>query len=482
MKKNIALFLFLFSVRLIFSNEITNGDFSLFQVDSYITEAFELGDTMSDEDFMRFAFILSEIPNEKIPFYMQKYKTIATNLSKELAPLNLSDFEKGDYILQYLHTNLFISYREHVTNLDALFDKGTFNCVSSSIVYYALAQRLNLNIYGVKTPDHAFCVIKINGNSTDVETTSPYGFNPGEKKEFANSFGQTGFVYTPPSNYRNRTNIGKLALLSLILQNSIVELYKTERYETIVHHAVNIHGLLQTDGSFNAMVNEFANYGAYLAKRKRFDDGIVFFENATLYYGKTQKFEDVSGSLFNNAIANFLSYRSIHQLRQNVQNAKSFFDTYEKYVSIPQEIKHDSQKIIFEASIRVFIEDNTFETSIMEIKTYFNNNRIEQKLYNDLLMYMYSKEINNYMAQKDWQNALSLAKRAMEDTINDYRAKTQLQTVEYNVGAAYHNAFADQYNRQNFTNAQKIINEGLSIVPNHKTLLNDAQILDELKQ
>ncbi len=450
----------------------------MFKPDSHIIEAFEKGESMSDEDFMYYAFTLSEIAETNIPRYMEHYRLLATKLERELSNLTLNDFDKGEFILQYLHTNLFKRYQEPVTNLDALFDRGVYNCVSSSIVYYALAEHFGLQVHGVKTADHAFCSIRIGDSITDVETTSLYGFNPGEKKEFANSFGQTGFVYTPPSNYQDRVTIGKRAMLSLILQNAIVELYKTQRYETVVRHAVNIHGLLQTSGSFDAMVNEFSNYATYLSRRNQFAEGIIFFTNATSYFGPNQTFNELAGILFHNGIATFLAYSSLHQLRNNVPEATTFYNTHKDTPILSENILIDSKKILDEATIRVFVEDHDLDSSVAEIKKYYSSNLIEKNNYNDLLMYVYSKEINILTREKKWEEALYLANNAIATTIEDTRAKTQLQAVEHNISAYYHNEFAKYYNMQNFIEAKEILVEGLSIIPNNTTLLQDQKTLN----
>ncbi len=470
----------LFCLQFILITSFTLADTTnLFTPSEYAIEAAKHGEDMSDEEFMYFAFAFSEIQEVKISTYMQEYRTLASKLETELKGKSLSDFEKGEYILSFLHNNLFNTYREPITNLNNLFDSGVYNCVSSSIVYYSLAMRLGLTVTGVKTIDHAFCSVVIDGEITDVETTSPFGFNPGEKKEFENSFGQTGFVYTPPSNYRDRTNIGKVAMLSLIMQNHIVELYKTQRFDTIVHLAVNIDTLLQTEGSREAMVREFGNYAAYLSKRQEYARGIDFFIDAQNHFGEYEQFNESAGALFNNGIATLLSYRSIHQLSQNIQQAQDFFNTYKNESVIPVEVIQSSEKILDEASIRVFIEENQFEISVDEVKQYYTGSKISEKIYNDLLMYLYSKEINIIMKTQDWSTALNLANNAIHDTINDSRAKTQLKTVEHNIATFYHNAFATEYNIQNFIRAKEILQAGLLIIPNNKTLQTDSTMLEK---
>ncbi len=474
MKKNILCLQLILIASLLFANTT-----DLFIPSDYALEASKLGESMSDKEFMHFAFVFSEIQESKIPAYMQKYNMLASKLKTELDGRRLSDFDKGEYILSFLHKNLFKTYREPITNLNNLFDSGVYNCVSSSIVYYALADRFNLAVTGVKTFDHAFCSVVVNGEIIDVETTSQYGFNPGEKKEFENSFGQTGFVYTPPSNYRDRTSIGKTSLLSLILQNRIVELYKTQRFDTITHIAVNINALLQTEGSKEAMIREFGNYAAYLSKRNQFGQGITFFSEAENYFGQHEQFNELAGSLFNNGIATYLSYRTIHQLRQNISNAQKFFNTYKDEKVISRHIVQSSQQILDEATIRIFVEDNSFDNSILELKQYSSLQKINQDTFTDLALYVYSKKISDLMNTQSWEEALSVAQNCITDTKQDRRSLTQLQQVEYNIGAYYHNRFATLYNRQEFTEAMKVLQEGLRMVPNHKTLLSDKKLLHD---
>ncbi len=457
-------------------------DTSVFKPESYITEASLLGTRMNDEQFMRFAFLYSEIPQELVPVYMQKYNTLVATLFAKLANTPLSDYEKGEYILHFLHKNLFKSYREFVTDLDSLFDKGLYNCVSSSIVYYALAMRFELPVSGIKTSDHAFCALDFGGKITDVETTSLYGFNPGEKKEFANSFGQTGFVYTPPANYQDRRSIGKLDLLSLILQNRIVELYKIQNYEKIVRLAINIHFLLQTKDSYTNLISEIGNYSSYMSNKKRFKEALNFLYIAVQQYGEDAKLSEYAGVLFNNGLAAILASSNIEHIKEKLPEAEAFFADYRKTNIIPFPIIADTQSVLDEARIRVFIEERELSVAVSEIKKFYAESRIEKKRYNDLLMYVYSRDINTLMRQKNWELSLRLAQKTMSDTINDSRATKQLETVEYNIGAQYHNTFAALYNAKKYSEAQKVIEEGLQLVPNNTHLLNDKKRIEALQR
>jgi tetratricopeptide (TPR) repeat protein len=101
------------------------------------------------------------------------------------------------------------------------------------VAFAALAKAAGLRVAAVKTVDHALCVIILeDGRRVDVETTNPYGFDPGTKKEvFSESFGRsTGFAYVPPSQYADRSEIGEKELLALILSNRIGELESAGRF------------------------------------------------------------------------------------------------------------------------------------------------------------------------------------------------------------------------------------------------------------
>jgi hypothetical protein len=152
---------------------------------------------------------------------------------------------KAEGVLTFIHENYLQRYNALQTRVDTLFDTGRFNCVSSAVLYVILAKAMNLDVAGVATKDHAFATVTINGEVIDVETTNAYGFDPGNRKDFHDGFGQvTGFAYVSPKNYRDRAAIGTVELVSLILTNRTTELEKARRYSEAVPLAVDRSTLL----------------------------------------------------------------------------------------------------------------------------------------------------------------------------------------------------------------------------------------------
>jgi hypothetical protein len=192
---------------------------------------------------------------------------------------------RGDYLLSSMHRKFLRSYSATQTRLDTLLTNGRYNCVSSAVLYLILARSQGLELRGVVTRDHAFVTVLGDNESWDVETTNPYGFDPGNRREFHDQFGKlTGFAYVPARNYRDRTSLSPLELVSLILHNRIADLERQGRYDLSVPLALNREALLA--GRENPAVSAFftdprrdlrdrlLNYGASLLNAGKEEEGL----------------------------------------------------------------------------------------------------------------------------------------------------------------------------------------------------------------
>lgn len=66
----------------------------------------------------------------------------------------------------------FIDQNDMVLTLTA----GTYNCVTSALIFQAAGKHMGLDVRGVLVPTHVYVRVVIEGVSFDVETTSPDGF------------------------------------------------------------------------------------------------------------------------------------------------------------------------------------------------------------------------------------------------------------------------------------------------------------------
>jgi len=189
--------------------------------------------------------------------------------------------------LRYLHGHLLRRYSVLQTRVNTAVETGSFNCVSSAVLYAILARSVGLDVGGVRTADHAFCSVAVNGDSVDVETTNVHGFDPGSKKEFTDSFGAvTGFAYVPPSNYRDRRSIDARELLALVLYNTAAEEGEKGRFAESIRPAVSAYALVATEDFRQAMDITFSNYASLLAMRGDFRRAIDFLDAAKSSWGE----------------------------------------------------------------------------------------------------------------------------------------------------------------------------------------------------
>lgn len=88
-----------------------------------------------------------------------------------------SDFDKARAVHEWLHARLLTGgFRETATTLEAAFDAGRFNCISSVILFRIVAERFGLQVHGVEVPGHAYAVVETSTGAVVVQTTCPAWF------------------------------------------------------------------------------------------------------------------------------------------------------------------------------------------------------------------------------------------------------------------------------------------------------------------
>ncbi|MCL2705515.1 MAG: hypothetical protein FWE72_04815 [Spirochaetaceae bacterium] len=428
---------------------------------------------LKDTEFIYYAFSFSGLDKENRELYVEKYETLAENLSLYFKEnnINLADpYKKGEAILLFLHDNLLKKYVEMETRLDELFNKGVFNCVSSGIMYYALAMNNDLDVRAMRTKDHAFCAVIIDGKIIDVETTNRYGFDPGDKKEFVNSFGNTGFVYTPPSNYKDRHEISFKELLALVLQNRIAELQHKGNFIDTVSISVDRNAALGTKDSFIDMINEFKNYSVQVSNKGDYKNAIIFLSFAASVYDYDHLLTDTASKLFYNQIVRYLD-------KNQTDLAMNFYLYFETNPIIISSMRQDVLPLIKQKELYIFIQNIDFEESRAKIFEYYDQNFIKSTDKTNYLVFAYSREITRLSNNSDWVGAIEAVQQAIEETEKDSRMIKLEENVKYNIGVMYHNKFANFYNKGDKDSAAAVLEEGLKIVPNSKILLDDQKKL-----
>jgi|GEM_PF-2568981 len=119
--------------------------------------------------------IISFLTNqESVALYASK----ARDVLKEIQSQNYkNESEKAEALLKKIHQYFLKRYRESANTVSGIFITGEFNCMSSSLLYAALAREMGLqtrlNLYRT----HARPEVLVNGMWIEVEATSPFGYD-----------------------------------------------------------------------------------------------------------------------------------------------------------------------------------------------------------------------------------------------------------------------------------------------------------------
>lgn len=418
------------------------------------------------------SLVLSGLTYEETGPYLGKSKELITRFKEYLETSGgpESAYRRGELILDFLHESLFVRYDEFQTRTDVVFDSGVYNCVSSAVFYAALAIAAGLEVNTVNTEDHVFCSVRTEKGEIDVETTSPYGFNPGTKREFTDSFGKTGFTYVPPGNYAKRDPGDELKLLSFILQNRIAELQKIKNYFESVGLSVDRHALLGDNTSFQLMITEFVNYAAHLNKEGRYEEAISFLDYARERYRTGGVFRDIYATLTNN-------FSIVLTDQRRFDEAAAYIDEWEGEGMISSTEAEELRGLVADRKAYVLVNEEAPGIAEKELDEIYAKGSLRKDRYVEYIVYLYGKMAEEAGKRRDWLQAADIMEAAIQKIGNQPRLDSALKGYRNNFAISVHNQFADLYNSKQFQEARDVVEEGLRLIPNNKTLKQDLEII-----
>ena len=398
--------------------------------------------------------------------------------------------EQAEFILLYLHRNVFRAYSLMQTRVDTVFVNGRFNCVSSAVLYVVLAKSIGLDVSGVKTIDHAFAMVHIDGEDIDVETTSRHGFDPGNRREFHDEFGRiTGFVYVPAQNYHDRQTITPIELVSLIMTNRISDLETRRRFSEAVPIAVDRAALLignakyQRAGSSspffedprNDLMNRLFNFGAFLLNSGREEETLRWKVFASAVYPDEDRWQEFANAAVNNRLQRFVRQRQLDQARVFLYAHRELLST-ENYERLDV-VLFDTELLSRANAIRSAAEGNAVAASIEQART---SGRMGETRAVELLTFAVQRTASALSSApgRDWLAAISFIESAIERFGSKREWEQALQTYRGNRAADFHNLFAAAWNRRNFDEALRILDEGLAEFPYNRQLLSNRETVN----
>jgi len=420
---------------------------------------------------------------------LEKINTAVGNLLNS-TELPSSNKEKAEFILQFLHT-ILRTYSLYQTRVDTVFTNGVYNCVSSAVLYMILCESAGIRTSGVITKEHAFVMVHIDGQSIDVETTNRFGFDPGNRKEFHDQFGRlTGFSYVPAQNYRDRQTINHLELISLILNNRIADFERRNNYFDAVPLSIDRAVLLL--GESLSVINEFyytdlfkdprkdlldrlINYGSTLLRTNREEEGLRWAMAASARYTDNMRWQEFILVAANNRVVRLIRERKIDEARVFLESTRSLlsdlnFLQLDTIVTDAELINRANQ------STTAAEGDNV----INEIYAAQNAGKMSERRASELITLTVQRTAASLCAapERNWRAAINYIEASLSKIGTNRVIEQALQTYKANLAAEYHSRFAAEWNKRNFDEAERILNEGLAEFPNNRQLLANRDLVN----
>ncbi|MDR3161082.1 MAG: hypothetical protein LBU28_05645 [Spirochaetaceae bacterium] len=436
------------------------------------------------EEMAEVALWASGAEDEAIERSMARIRSAAAELARSAAlPENLRD--RGEFLLSSLHGSLLKTYSEFQTRLDELLNTGRYNCVSSSVIYMVLATSLGIEVRGVMTRDHAFVTVSAGDEVIDVETTNPYGFDPGSRKEFHDNFGRlTGFAYVPARNYRARVSLSPLELISLILSNRIADLEARKRFGEAVPLALSRALLLSlrkdpvvspffADPEQDAL-DRLYNFGVSLARAGREEDALRWAALASRQF-PGDSWEEFIFATVNNLMIKLIRNRRFEDARA-LLTAQAPVLSSESFATLNLRIT-DAELVQRSTLIRTVEDAEACIRAINDAETYTALPRARAEEMRTVV-FLHEGEI--LAAAGGLREAISF----LEETIRQYgrnsRLDEALRVFRLNRVAEVHNQFAGLFNRGAYDEAIRILRAGLEEFPNNRQLRTDLSRAQEI--
>jgi tetratricopeptide (TPR) repeat protein len=391
---------------------------------------------------------------------------------------------RGESVLTFIHRRFLKGYVENQTRVDEIFRTGRYNCVSSAALYLIFAEAAGLDVRGVMTKDHAFVTVNAGDGRIDVETTNPIGFDPGNRKEFHDGFGKlTGYAYVPAQNYRDRTDISPLELVSLILSNRISELERRNRFSEAVPLAVNRAALLEgrpdpaTSSFFTDprqdLMDRLLNYGSSLMKAGQEEAALQWAARAGARYPDSGRWQEFIYAALNNLVVK-------HIRAQRLAEARAALEANAAALSADNAARLES--VVLDAELmqraRAPWSGGEAQTLLLSIDDAAGRGFLNERRARELRSFVILKEGERLASAGGAQGAISYIEAALARYGRDTQLENAARVYRSNRVAELHNAFAKLYNQGDYDGALRLIRGALEEFPENRNLLQDLNLAE----
>lgn len=442
----------------------------------------EQSDGLTLEEVISYGLRFSDCPEGSSPYSqsLEAFNQLKEKVtSKEFLARN--DAERAEKILTVMYEKTLKQYKSQQTRLDVVFTEGTYNCISASLVYLALAKAAGLKTICVKTPTHAFCSVVVDGQRIDVETTNPYGYNPGRTLTLEQSGNAKKYAVIPKKDYANRADVSEATFVTLIGSNMASAWMNQNDYTRAVPMAATVMTFRsgqseweKADGRdcFNTVA---LNYAVILDKSGQYAKSVQWIDRIIERYGIDERTRgELNGSVYN-AVADYT----------NTGKFSSARDIYHRHESLMSEnFSFMCRKMIFLSEVQAGFEGKNADEALVFVQSQYSNELASDKSIKQTLdkwqEYYWVEKINALNKAGSYLEAAAVSEEGLKAMPNNYSIKNAGKSALYNHDVIVHNNMAKLANAKNYSEAMKVVEQGLSENPSSQTLQADKRRLQQM--
>lgn len=412
--------------------------------------------------FARAALVASGADEGRTEALLAKLQGLADSLGTRLFG-QADERARAEAVLGFLYEKVLNRYSEFQTRVDIALEAGSYNCVSSAILFEYFAKTAGLTVEGVETPQHAFCTVESAGLKIDVETTNPYGFDPGSKKELPSDVGKR-FAYVPPAKYRDRRAVDDRRLIALVYNNRIAALEEGRRFGEAVGLAVDAFCLQGQAAPREELDSRFLNYAASLSNMGENRQGLEFIQRAADSWGDCPAYREYTATAVGNLLNDLMK-------QKDFAGASTLLSAYASKME-PDTYKAQRRGLAYN-SLTFAVDTLSFRAALGKIAD--AQGEVEAGDYERLLAYAYSREADRVAAQGLWLEASGILDEGLRQLPGQGELGRQRAAYRQNYAIDVHNKAATAYNAGDHARAKALLEEGLGAAPESSLLKSDLQ-------
>jgi hypothetical protein len=435
-----------------------------------LSELGELPEPLSVQRLVEAGLLCSGVAPDRAASYAARIDALIAEARSALGPIAESAARGsalGEALLDFLHARVFRAYAERATTLDGVLDSGKYNCVSSALLYMICALALGLEVEGSRTSDHALCTLVAGPRRIDVETTNPYGFDPGTKKEFKDSFGKTtGYAYAAPGAYSGRKAVSGRGMAGLILSNRASVLEREGRFREALALGSGYYALCRDADSETFLADRVNNVAAHLWSRNDLAGAEELAFEAAARLPRDAELSRLAGRTLEALASDLASKGDYEAARRAVEARRGAVDPAASSRALAS---------IGDAELARAANALSFAQAVAVADRLLAAAQVTEERYAQAVAAVYGREAVRLGNAGDWLAAAALAEAGAAKAPGDGSLARMAVSMRRNFIVVSHNAFAALFNARDYAGARGAVEAALLSAPGDATLLGDLE-------